>query len=198
MIRKVLLIFLILLPWVLDAQTELSEVPDSEFSTDSVIVKKKGFSLTRDSVPWPSPKVAWRSSAILPGAGQIYNKSYWKVPIFYTGISIIGFMILDNHNKYNLYRSSYIAKSKGVWEDKLPDFTIEAVQAQRNYHRQTRDLLVMLGVACYAINIVEAYVDAHMKFFDVSEKIALRVHPAPQIHWGGNSLAWGIKTNIRF
>lgn len=152
-----------------------------------------------DSIPWPNPEIAWKLSALLPGAGQIYNKSYWKPPIIYAGLGVFVYLIVDNHNKYKLYRHSYIAKTVGVREDYYPDFSVDAVLAQRNYHRQTRDLCVILGSFWYALNIVEAYVDAHLKHFDVSEKISWSIIPGPiYTPYAQGNIRPGLQARIRF
>lgn len=152
-----------------------------------------------DSIPWPNPETAWKLSALLPGAGQIYNKSYWKPPIIYAGLGVFTYLIIDNHNKYKLYRHSYIAKTVGVREDYHTEFSVDAVLAQRNYHRQTRDLCVILGSFWYALNIVEAYVDAHLKHFDVSEKISWSIIPGPiYTPYAQGNIRPGLQARIRF
>jgi hypothetical protein len=132
----------------------------------------------KDSIPWPNPEIAWKLS-LLPGGGQIYNKSYWKPPIIYAGLGVFSYLILDNHAKYKQYRQSYLAKTGSVRIDLHTEFSVEAVQAQRNFHRQTRDMLFLVGTFWYALNIVEAYVSAHLNHFDVSEKISWYVVPGP-------------------
>jgi hypothetical protein len=132
----------------------------------------------KDSIPWPNPDIAWKLS-LIPGGGQFYNKSYWKPPIIYAGLGVFSYLILDNHSKYKQFRQSYLAKTGRDRIDLHGEFSVEAVQAQRNFHRQTRDMLFLVGTFWYALNIVEAYVYAHLKHFDVSEKISWYVVPGP-------------------
>jgi len=200
-LRLVLLCFLF--PLFLQAQGENPVTDTLTISDDVPIVQEKDTpeKTTPDSIPWPNPKIAWKLSAALPGAGQVYNKCIWKVPIIYAGLGVFSYLILDNHAQYKTYHVSYLAKAKedSGREDLYPELSIHAVQQQRNYHRQNRDLLFLLGGVWYALNIVEAFVDAHLKHFDVSESIALRIYPAPV--FTGNtqsSMALGIKAGIRF
>jgi hypothetical protein len=152
----------------------------------------------KDSIPWPNPEIAWKLS-LIPGGGQIYNKAYWKPPIIYAGLGVFSYLILDNHAKFKQFRQSYLAKTGSNRIDLHTEFSVEAVQAQRNYHRQTRDLLFMIGTFWYALNIVEAYVDAHLKHFDVSEKISLFVVPGPiYTPYTRTQIKPGIQASIHF
>ncbi len=175
--------------WAQDTLS-LSTLPDSISETKKI---------KRDSIPWPNPETAWKLSAVLPGAGQIYNKAFWKTPIVYAGLSVFAYLILDNHKQYNDFRASYVYKTTGKWRDRHPEFSVDAVLAQRNYHRQTRDLCIILGSFWYALNIVEAYVDAHLKHFDVSEKISWSIIPGPiYTPYAQGNIRPGIQARIRF
>lgn len=111
-----------------------------------------------------SPTLAWKLSAICPGAGQIYNRSYWKLPIIYaslTGSSIIAY---SHHKQYLFYRESYQKKLQGD-PTILPELLPQNVRQLREYHRATRDVWAIISVVLYVAQVVDAYVDAHLKHF---------------------------------
>lgn len=169
---------LIFIPCVYAESLTFSLPPDS-------IPEKEPKSLnSKDSIPWPSPKIAWIYSATIPGAGQMYNHSYWKVPIIYAGLGTFTYLILKHHSQYLDYRLSYLIKrGQRPGTDPYPSKinstinSLENVKSFRDFHRETRDMLVLFGTFCYALQIIEAYVDAHMKHFNVTEELTLRVDP---------------------
>jgi hypothetical protein len=194
-----LVLFLSLWLGVLNVQAQMP----SEILQDSISEHKKKGIFNHDSIPWPNPKIAFKLSAILPGAGQIYNKGYWKPPIIYAGFGVFTYLILNHHAQFKLYRSSYIAKTDTTSPfrtDPYPQFNVNAVQLQRNFHRQSRDMMFLLGAVWYALNIVEAFVDAHMKHFDVSEEISMRVTPAPLFYQSQGTAHFGpgLRVGFRF
>ncbi|MFN3968710.1 DUF5683 domain-containing protein [Flavobacterium sp.] len=125
-----------------------------------------------------TPTKAAFYSAILPGLGQAYNKKYWKIPIVYGAIGTSMYFYLDNNKKYHNYRDAYKRRLAGFNDDQysyLDDARL--VQAQRFYQRN-RDLSLMVTVAFYILNIVDANVDAHLIQFNVNDKLSV----APDIY----------------
>ncbi len=125
-----------------------------------------------------TPTKAAFYSAILPGLGQAYNKKYWKIPIVYGAIGTSMYFYLDNNKKYHNYRDAYKRRLAGFDDDQysyLDDARL--VQAQRFYQRN-RDLSLMVTVAFYILNIVDANVDAHLIQFNVNDKLSV----APDIY----------------
>lgn len=147
-----------------------------------------------------SPKKASIYSAILPGLGQAYNKKYWKIPVIYVGFGIIGYYIDWNNDWYQLFRNAYIdlTVSTDFNRDayvekysKLPylstfDYTNtvdkrnvqEYLTKYQSYFRRNRDLLVISTAAFYALNIIDASVDAHLFNFDISDDLTLNWQPS--------------------
>jgi hypothetical protein len=123
------------------------------------------------------PSKAAFYSAILPGLGQAYNKKYWKIPLVYGAIGTSMYFYLDNNKKYHNYRDAYKKRLLGLPDeyDYLDDSRL--IAAQRFYQRN-RDLSLLVTIAFYVLNIVEANVDAHLTQFNVSEKLSL----APDIY----------------
>ncbi|WP_276495693.1 DUF5683 domain-containing protein [Pontibacter litorisediminis] len=155
---------------------------------DTAAAERKGFFLST----WDRPAKAALFAAVLPGAGQIYNKSYWKLPIVYGTGAVLTYFFIDNNNNYQDYRKALLQRTDGdpSTVDKYannPDYPSLNVQYgrdaesnlryRRDYYRRNRDLTVILSAAAYALQIAEAYVHAHLKEFDVGEELALRVQP---------------------
>jgi len=162
----------------------------SAFSQKSV----KDSSQVKKNVVVHSPRKATIYSAVLPGLGQIYNRKYWKVPIVYGGFATLGYFINFNNNKYTIYKQAYSdiidkdpytnsylklkISASLLRPDRISNFT-EALRAQKDYWRRNRDLVVISTVAFYAVNIIDASVDAHFFNFDISDDLTFNWVPGP-------------------
>ncbi|MFN4234335.1 MAG: DUF5683 domain-containing protein [Bacteroidia bacterium] len=126
-----------------------------------------------------SPKKAAIMSAVLPGLGQIYNRKYWKVPIIYAGLGTLGYFITFNNAQYRLYRNAYLAKidDDPLTVDQYPFASADGLLQQLNQYRRTRDILIAGAVIVYALNVIDASVDAHLFEFDVSDDLSIRFEP---------------------
>ena len=127
-----------------------------------------------------SPKKATILSAVLPGAGQLYNKKWWKVPIIYGGFAGLGYAFVFNQDQYDLYRDAYLLR---VDDDPNSIDEFDGVYSDANlielqdYYRRNRDLSIIGGVLLYVMNIIDANVDAHLFHFDVGEDLSMNVQP---------------------
>lgn len=155
---------------------------------DSVIVDStatlRTFDLSDDSLNWRmrhSPRRATLYSAILPGAGQIYNRKYWKAPIVWGGLGLSIYFIQRNTREYERYRDGYVAL---VDDDPTTVSEFEGSNAQSvrdvadTYHKW-RDMSFLAVTAVYILNVVDAAVDAHFVRFDVGKDLSLNVAPSP-------------------
>lgn len=116
-----------------------------------------------DSQWLPKPRVAGLLSALLPGAGQIYNRSYWKAPMVWGALGITGYLAYRNHQAYLFYRRAYQDALAGG--DPLPPLRPENIRALRESYRQDRDVFGLAFLLLYGLQIGEAYADAHLKGF---------------------------------
>lgn len=121
-------------------------------------------------------------SAALPGLGQVYNRKYWKLPIIYGGAVVIGYFLNYNNQLYLQYRNSLIALRDNddrtqPWD---PQFDASVYERLTDTWRRNRDLLIIFGVIFYALNIVDAHVDAHLDAFRISDSLSLHVRPTSQ------------------
>lgn len=141
--------------------------------------------IQRKEVDALAPSKAAFYSAILPGLGQIYNKRYWKLPIVYGALGTGIYFYVDNNNNYNRYRTAYKSRLAGFANDEFydldnsgivpgsPDVSDKALRDAQNYYQGQRDLALLLTVAMYVLNIVDANVDAHLKQFNISDDLSL-------------------------
>jgi hypothetical protein len=113
-----------------------------------------------------SPGLAMLCSAIVPGAGQVYNESYWKAPLVLgLGIYFAAGFFRDNRSAEN-YRQLYLASQASGGNAVYRQF--------RDYYKNLRDANAWYFVIVYVLNIVDAYVDASLYGFDVSPALSFR------------------------
>jgi len=128
-----------------------------------------------------NPKVATLRSAILPGWGQFYNKKYWKIPIVYGALGTTAGIFFYNLKYYKLLREAVILRSdtilsndNQVYKDFI-NLSTESIRSYRNEYRQNIDYSVLVFLLFWGLNVVDATVDAHLKGFDVSPDVSMKV-----------------------
>jgi len=133
-----------------------------------------------------SPKIAARRSAIIPGWGQAYNGKIWKIPIVYTGLGISGYIFVNNIKIYKEYKFAYSARIKAqpptldsTDYDQLDDIykvlSPNSIRSARDEFRRYVDYSALVFLLLWGLNVVDAAVDAHLKTFDVSPDLSLRI-----------------------
>jgi hypothetical protein len=137
----------------------LQNVTDS-LKSDTTISKPAFKKFRMKKSPW----VAVGLSAILPGAGQFYNQSYWKVPILLGIAGYLGYEYYDYDKKYRDYRDQYAASQS----PQFPEGD-DNLKTLREFYRSQRNDFVWYLAIVYVINLVDAYVDAHLFDFNVKE-----------------------------
>ena len=127
-----------------------------------------------------SPTRAAMLSAALPGAGQIYNRKYWKVPIIYAGFGAVVYYANAYNTEYQKWRKAYTYRVDGNPNtvDDYPDFSEDYLRRAMNYFRRNLELTYIAGGFIYLLGILDATVDAHLLDFDVSEDLTLKLKPA--------------------
>jgi hypothetical protein len=139
--------------------------------TDSSTIKN--FPMVRK----PDPRRATFLAVVFPGAGQIYNRKYWKLPILYGAAFTLGYYINFNNQQYVYTRDSYLQVQAGKKDRYNGAYSLEQLAQLREYWRRNRDLLIIISGFTYLLNIADAAVDAHLGSFDVSDDLSLRVVP---------------------
>lgn len=118
-------------------------------------------------------------SAVLPGAGQIYNRSYWKVPVIYAGLGGFGYVFFANNTDYyNCRKALRLAdNSSGSAEFKGEIYSTDQLLTIKKQYDRQRNIGAIGIFAFYFLNIIDANVDAHLRSFDVSDDLSLRWRP---------------------
>ena len=167
---------------------------------DSLNVPSQESNQNKPQIKKHSPKKATLLSLLIPGAGQIYNKKnwWWKVPIIYGaegGLIYGGFFSL---NEFNGFRDAYIQrKSLGYNTDKYYNkYQPETLLAIRDSYRQDRDMFFVYAVVVYAIQVLDAAVEAHFVDFNMNENVSLKLQP--QFFWVGNNYSSGLQVTLKF
>ncbi len=148
------------------------------------------------------PMRALLFSAVLPGLGQAYNKKYWKIPIIYAGLGGLGYLIYYENNRYQGYRKAYIMQvdgnpyTQGIYGGTSNASTLEI---GKNYYRRNLDLACVGLFVWYALNLVDATVDAHLFKFDVSDNLSMNWQPDFQFSAmnGFKTSSFGLKLQVK-
>ena len=165
------------------AQKELkttNKKTQATLATDSS--KKSSIKDTTHKVRSNAGKASLRS-AILPGLGQVYNKKYWKVPIVYGILAIPVSTFSYNSTWYKKTRFAYAARSdKDTTNDKLiaPELqplATDALKLYRNEFRKGMDFSILGLLVLWGLNVADAAVDGHLKSFDISDDLSMRLKP---------------------
>ena len=153
-----------------------------------------------------SPTVAGCLS-IIPGGGQIYNKKYWKLPIVYGALGISSYFVYDFAHQMVQYKNEFIYRRDGITSKINPDYAIytdENVLALRSLYRRRMEIAVAVTAILYILNIVDAVVDAHLYYFDISDDLSLQLSPeiAPSNYMASKynkaSYNYGINLTLSF
>ena len=164
--------------------------------TDEVSImvdKVKPVKVPRDWSTWkPNPQRALWLSLVLPGAGQIYNRKYWKLPIFLGGFMGCYYALTWNNMMYKDYSQAYLdimdddpntaSYNKflhlGVKIDASNEERYKQLfKGRKDKYRRWRDMSLFVMIGVYALSVIDAYVDAELSEFDISKDLSLRVTP---------------------
>ncbi|MBO7419175.1 MAG: hypothetical protein J6U14_09635 [Bacteroidaceae bacterium] len=165
----------------------------------------------------PNPTKATWMALVFPGGGQIYNKKYWKLPIFYAGFAGCAYALTWNNRMYKDYSSAYKDAVNNNWTAKsitelIPKRYLERTSAtqvtellrkRKDTYRRYRDISVFAFIAVYALSVIDAYVDAELSNFDISPDLSMRVEPAMMDGGilngkGLNNQAVGLQCSLKF
>jgi len=186
---------------LLDTSQQIAQIlPDS--LTNSIMVD----TMSRDSSffvkrwvkkfvgDYPNPNKALLLGLIVPGGGQIYNGSMWKVPLVYGAYGTTIYLISTNNRQYNYWRDQYARRvdREGPMDD-LQDVFSEASQLQtiRDEYRRRRDYSWVALVGVTIVSVADAFVDCHLKKFDISDDLTWEVSPILN-----NTPGWGQSAGI--
>lgn len=157
---------------------------------------------SEDSVQVHSVKKAVIFSAVLPGAGQVYNhiampkgkkKAYWKVPLIYAGLGTAGYFLVSNQSTQKELKAEYtLRQDTGLGSEKWSSYDDQGVLTLYNQYLDWRDLSILAVAGIYFIQIVDAGVEAHFVHFDISEDLSLSIEPTIMSNYSG-----GLKVRLK-
>ena len=143
--------------------------------------------VVRDSATAAAPaqkphsiKMATILAASIPGAGQAYNRKYWKIPIAYAGYAGAGFALVYFQKNYKQSKRDYLALTDTLEETVYEgNRTKDMLLSDINSYRRFRDMSVLGLLAWHGLTIIDANVDAHFFFWDVNENLSMNIRPRP-------------------
>ncbi|UJH67886.1 DUF5683 domain-containing protein [Allomuricauda sp. SCSIO 65647] len=215
MVRNLGILFLLILFGNFVFSQEETET-QTEKTKDSLTtaLKKEGVSVEvatfeRKAINPLAPSKAAFYSAILPGLGQIYNKRYWKAPIVWGALGTGIYVYSINNTEYNRYRTAFKQRRAGLIDEffdlgepdpgkTTPDVTDEALENAQERFQRDRDLALLITIALYALNIIDANVDAHLKQYNVDENLGFDIKPYLNMNPVTSSPNYGLAMTIKF
>lgn len=158
-------------------------------------------------------KKATTLSTIFPGAGQIFNKSYWRVPIVWGGIASTIYTIDWNNRGYQRFKTAYslvIDYEKLSPDERLekypngaPDefrgaYSSTFLKNLKDSYRRNRDLCIILTAGVYLLNILDAHVDAHLQDYDISDDLSMNIEPYFDYTTVNTQPVYGLNMSLKF
>ena len=138
----------------------------------------------------PNPTKATWLALVIPGGGQIYNRKYWKLPIFYGGFAGCAYALTWNSKMYKDYSTAYKDAMNGNMQSSSitdllpPGYKIsetqlkELLRKRKDTYRRYRDLSIFAFIGVYLLSVIDAYMDAELSNFDITPDLSMKVEPA--------------------
>jgi Family of unknown function (DUF5683) len=176
-----------------------TQVKNPAFTKDTAIkiVNKD----TIKTVPKHNPRTATLRSLILPGWGQAYNREYWKIPIVYGAIGTMAGFWIFNNMWYKRSKDAYDIRVNHPQDSlkinpQLQPLSTASLAFYRNAYRRDRDYSTLYFIITWGLNIADATVFGHLRQFDVSEDLSLKLNPVINQNSKGFSLVLGYKSPV--
>ncbi|MDF2436697.1 MAG: hypothetical protein K0Q95_1073 [Bacteroidota bacterium] len=184
----------------LSATQTKAQVNSDSLKKQVIVSSDKTDTVKKEQAKFHSPKKAALLSTVLPGAGQVYNKKYWKAPVIYAGFAGLAYSFQFNQSRYVKYRDALklrLDNDASTIDPYVDLYSDDQLSTLYQYYHRYRDLTVIGGALLYVLNIVDATVDAHLFTFNVSDDLSLNIHPA-LINTAGNHFNTGIGLHLSF
>ncbi|MEM6515469.1 MAG: DUF5683 domain-containing protein [Bacteroidota bacterium] len=198
--NKFIVAFFFMLLTSLGFSQEEEKKEDESFTVEELnenLIRVKD-TIQREPLNILAPSKAAFYSAVLPGLGQAYNKKYWKIPILYAAIGIPVYFYIQNDREFNRFRDAFKRRLAGI-DDSDTEFAGISddglIRAQRTL-RRNKELSLLLSLLGYALNIIDANVDAHLLQYNVDENLAIKPHM--KYNEMENSANLGLTLNFKF
>lgn len=154
---------------------------DSLSVSDSML-RHDGFVRRFFTKGYPNPRKAALMSLVIPGAGQAYNRKWWKIPLVYGALGGLTWWEIESIKDYKLYKTNYKYKVDDdpltvVTEPKLVLMDAVTLKANREIARKNLERSSLVLGLGYLLSVTDAFVDAHMATFDISDDLSLKICP---------------------
>ncbi len=192
-----------------DAPASVKESLQTDLKQEGFVVQDSIFKKRKAINPLAPSKAAFYS-AVLPGLGQVYNKRYWKVPIVYAVLGLGVYSYTYNGDLYDRFRTAFKRRQTGFIDDEFydingdneigaaPDLDMDDLEKQQERFQKDRDLALVISIAMYALNIIDANVDAHLRQFNVDENLSMDIQPYFNLDPITNNPNYGLAFLIKF
>lgn len=200
--RFILILFITFLNLSTYAQTDTLGTPETvQDSLKNNKTAKKDKTKIRVRKPH-SPKTAVLLG-IVPGGGQIYNRTYWKLPIVYGGLGGLGYWMIDSGSKYRCYRRAY---REAVDSDSTTNyrcrFDVDSLSSadlkvRRDQFQRNFEFAVVGFSVFYILTLVDAFVEAHLMYFDIDDDLSMAIRPRMQYNIGSRQLMPSLGVSFR-
>lgn len=198
-----------------EATSAASTMPISTAAVDSTRkALRREQRLQKFAAFTPDPNKATWAGLVFPGGGQIYNHKYWKLPIVYGGFLGCAYALNWNNQMYSDYSQAYLDimdddPGTASYEDFLPprynveankDYLKRVFKNRKDNYRRQRDMSIFCFIGVYLISVVDAYVDAELSNFDITEDLTVQVRPGI-VDTRGTTLrnqAYGLQCSFSF
>ena len=184
-------------------------------TADSMLMIKQDNTTAQNKISrrTPDPSTATWLALAIPGGGQIYNRKFWKLPIVYGGFFGCLYAYNWNGQMYKDYRQAYLdimdsdPNTDSYKKFFRPGYNFEANEEylkgvfknRKDRYRRWRDLSIFAFIGVYALSVIDAYVDAQLAHFDITEDIHLSIEPQIMNNWmPDNKGYYGFNCNITF
>lgn len=189
--KKLILLFFCLI-WFVQANAQLQ---DSTLTAKEL--KKMEKRIKRDS--WtPSPKKALLLGLVIPGGGQIHNRRWWKLPFAYAAYTGIILAIDYNSGFYVQFRDAFIAENNNEVHEFTDILSATSIRSFRNKFDKQLQLSYIGLVLAHGLISMEAFVDAHLKTFEVDDDLSFHIQPNVQIHPVTGESIFMLSTIVKF
>ncbi|MBT8305074.1 MAG: hypothetical protein KJP09_11435 [Bacteroidia bacterium] len=175
--NKDLLLAIVFLVFSFSALAQDQETKKDSILNNNDTLKVITSSAQKTEIDPLAPSKAAFYSAVLPGLGQAYNKKYWKIPIVYAALGTGIYFYVDNNNEYKRYRDAYKSRLAGFETDEFFGVVNDdgLVEAQKQL-RRNKEISLLVTIGIYALNIIDANVDAHLLQYNVDDNLSLSPH----------------------
>lgn len=143
-----------------------------------------------------APAKAAFYSAILPGLGQAYNGSYWKIPLAYGGIGTGVYFYLNNDKEYDKYRDAYKDRLAGRPDEFQGRISTNGLIRAQEFYQKNKEISILVTVGVYILNIIDANVEAHLRQFNVDEDLSVK--PNMDFNALSGKTNYGLTLNYKF